>query len=142
MPLYGGSWWCLAALICLPTVVGCGGGDMPDLGDVSGQVTLDGQPLEGVIILFKPEIGRVATATTDAEGKYELEYLYEVPGCKVGPNKVSFEWPLGATNAKKLSARYTTNSELTADVKPGANTFDFALESDAGTKAEPIVIPD
>ncbi len=39
---------------------GCGGGatDMPDIGDVHGKITLDGQPLSGVKIYFKPQTGR------------------------------------------------------------------------------------
>ena len=123
-------------------LTGCGSDDTPPLGEVTGTITLDGQPLEGVIVLFKPDIGRVATGTTNATGEYELEFAYDVSGCKVGPNSVSLEWPLGSTNAKTLSTRYTTASELKADVKEGSNKIDFALESDAGTVAETITIPD
>ncbi len=134
----------LASLSMLLTLAltGCGSDDTPPLGEVTGKITLDGQPLEGVIVLFKPEIGRVATGTTNAAGEYELEFAYNVGGCKVGPNSVSLEWPLGSTNAKTLSTRYTTASELKADVKEGSNKVDFALESDAGTVAETITIPD
>lgn len=123
-------------------LTGCGSDDTPPLGEVTGKITLDGQPLAGVIVLFKPEIGRVATATTNAAGEYQLEFAYDVSGCKVGPNSVSLEWPLGSTNAKTLSSRYTTASELKADVKEGSNKIDFALESDPGTVAETITIPD
>ena len=122
---------------------GCGSGDdTPPLGDVSGTVTLDGQPLEGVIVCFKPEVGRVATGTTGADGTYTLEFAYGVSGCKVGPSSVYLEWPLGYAKAKALSPRYTTKSELKADVKEGSNTFDFALQSDSATPAKNIVIPD
>lgn len=123
-------------------LTGCGSDDTPPLGEVTGTITLDGQALEGVIVLFKPESGRVATGTTSATGEYELEFSYGVSGCKAGPNSVSLEWPLGSTNAKTLSTRYTTASELKANVKEGSNKIDFALESDAGTNAEAIVIPD
>lgn len=122
---------------------GCGSGDdTPPLGDVSGTITLDGQPLEGVIVAYKPEVGRAATGTTDAQGKYTLEFAYGVSGCKVGPNSVYLEWPLGSTKAKTLSPKYTTQSELKADVKEGSNTLDFALQSDAATPAKSLVIPD
>lgn len=123
-------------------VSGCGSDDTPPLGQVSGTITLDGEPLEGVIVVFKPESGRAATGTTDASGQYTLEFSYQVPGCKVGPNKVHLEWPLGATNAKALPPRYTTASELTADVKAGSSVVDFKLESDASTKGRKQVIPD
>jgi hypothetical protein len=130
------------SLLCVLAFLGCGSDDTPPLGEVTGKITLDGQPLEGVIVLFKPEVGRVATGTTNADGEYELEFAYEVSGCKAGPNRVSLEWPLGSTNAKTLSAKYTTASELKAEVKEGSNKIDFALESDAGTSAETITIPD
>jgi hypothetical protein len=128
-----------AMLVFLP---GCGSDDTPPLGEVSGTITLDGEPLEGVIVVFKPDNGRAATATTDASGEYTLEFSYQVPGCKVGANKVHLEWPLGATNAKVLPTRYTTSSELSADVKEGSNVIDFKLESDANTKGKKQVIPD
>ena len=37
--------------------IGCGGGaasDAPDLGQVSGVVTMDGKPLEGAMVTFEP----------------------------------------------------------------------------------------
>jgi hypothetical protein len=130
------------SLLFVLALTGCGIDDTPPLGDVTGIITLDGQPLEGVIVLFKPQVGRVATGTTDADGEYELEFAYDVSGCKVGPNTVSLEWPLGSTNAKALPTRYTTASELKADVKEGSNKIDFPLVSDPGTVAETITIPD
>ena len=67
--------------------LGCGGGvDRPPIGSVTGTVTLNGEPLAGVIVLFKPETGRAATATTDGKGAYNLEYEYGVKGSKVGPS--------------------------------------------------------
>lgn len=125
------------------TLIGCGSGDdTPPLGDVTGTITLDGQPLEGVIVVFKPDVGRAATGTTGADGKYTLEFSYGLSGCKVGPCSVYLEWPLGYAKAKALSPRYTTKSELKADVKEGDNTLDFALQSDSATPAKNIVIPD
>jgi hypothetical protein len=132
----------LCLLVLTFSFLGCGSDDTPPLGTVKGTIKLDGVPLEGVIVLFKPDQGRAATGTTNAQGEYTLEFSYGVDGCKVGPNTVSLEWPLGATNAKALPQRYTMNSELKADVKKGPNTFDFALESDAATQGRNIVIPD
>lgn len=131
--------WLLVVTAAL--LSGCGGDDTPPLGEVTGKVTLDGAPLDGVIVVFKPEVGRVATGTTNADGTYELEYAYQVPGCKVGPCKVNMEWPLGTTKAKALDAKYTSASELNADVKEGDNTFNFDLKSPGG-KAKKLVIPD
>lgn len=108
---------------------GCSSSDQPELGDVSGTVTIDGKPLAGAIIVFKPDVGRAATGITDPEGKYDdLEYLYGVYGAKVGPNTVSFEYEIGSSGPP-IPSKYTGNSELKVDVKAGANTFDFSLES-------------
>ncbi len=130
--------WILAMAVA---VSGCSRDDTPPLGEVTGKVTLDGTPLEGVIVVFKPDSGRVATGTTDAEGAYVLEYAYQVPGCKVGHCKVNMEWPLGTTKAKALDSKYTSASELTAEVKEGDNTINFDLKSPGG-KAKKLVIPD
>lgn len=134
--------WVWMALLLAVSCSGCSSGDTPPLGQVSGVVKLDGDPLEGVIVVFKPTEGRAAVATTDAAGEYELEFAYKVPGCQVGKTKVSFEWPLGATNAKSLSQKYTTQSELTEEVAAGSNTINFDLETEGQAKAKKLVIPD
>lgn len=118
----------VSLMVLVACVVGCSG-DLPPLGKVSGKVTLDGQPLAGVIINFKPENGRAATATTDSEGEYTLEYVHGVSGSKVGSTTVMFEWPLGQAG-KPIPKRYVgLNSELKVDVSKGGNNFDFDLES-------------
>ncbi|HUQ69793.1 MAG TPA: carboxypeptidase-like regulatory domain-containing protein [Planctomycetaceae bacterium] len=128
---WNASW--LIAVVGL-SLAGCGGADAPPLGRVSGKITMAGEPLSGLIVLFKPQEGRAATATTDAQGRYDLEYTHGVRGAKVGPTTVMFEWPLGAKDTKALAAKYTTQSELKVDVKAGANTFDFNLDGDPSKK--------
>ncbi len=117
---------------------GCGSSDTPPLGRVSGKVTLGGEPLVGVIVMFKPAEGRAASGTTNAEGQYTLEYTHKVPGAKVGPNTVMLEWPLGSKDAKPLDPKYTVKSELKADVKAGSNTFDFSLDGDPSKKLKTV----
>lgn len=137
-------------VVCISMCVqpGCGGpGDQPELGEVSGTVTLDGKPLSGIAVVFQPESGRPARGMTDAQGKYELTYIRQTKGTKVGPNRVeiapsedgevedsesSDEENASApkrSNKPKIPARYNTKSELKADVKAGKNTFDFKLDS-------------
>jgi len=134
------------------SLVGCGGtGDQPELGQVTGTVTLDGKPLNGVAVVFAPENGRPARGRTDLNGKYELTYIRQTRGTKVGRNRVEIapseedeedaEEQANAgepaapkkapTNREKpkVPARYNTKSELEANVKPGVNVFDFKLES-------------
>jgi hypothetical protein len=119
----------LVVLALWITTNGCGRGDLPPLGTVSGTVTLDNKPLSGVIVNFKPEEGRPATATTDDQGRYTLAYTYGVTGTKVGPTTVMFEWPLGEAGPP-IPAKYTgMNSELKVNVEKGSNEFNFDLTS-------------
>ena len=73
--------------LLLLVFVGCfgGGADRPDMGDVEGVITLDGEPLPGVTILFKPEVGRQSRAKSDENGKYKAMYLIDESGVKAGP---------------------------------------------------------
>ena len=144
----------VALSVLLLSLSGCGGsGDQPELGQVSGTITLDDKPLSGVAVVFQPDDGRPARGTTDAEGKYELTYIRETRGTKVGHNRVEIapseegeedadepegdvdsdspqaKQPVNSRKAPSVPARYNTQSELEADVKPGKNRFDFKLKS-------------
>jgi hypothetical protein len=129
--------WTVSVSLVVSTALltGCSSNN-PPLGKVSGKVTLDNEPLSGVIINFKPDEGRAATATTDAQGNYNLEFSYGVMGAKVGRNTVMLEWPLGEGEPgtggpqKALPKKYTgLNSELIVEVKKGRNTHNFDLSS-------------
>lgn len=137
-------------LLCL-FLTGCGGkGDRPELGEVTGTVTMDGQPLSGVTVVFTPDDGRPARGKTDAEGKYELTYIGQTRGAKLGHHRVEIasseegeEDAEAATAGEstaaakspakpgkvKIPARYNAKSVLEAEVKAGPNVFDFKLES-------------
>jgi hypothetical protein len=135
-----GMWFLLAGAF---VALGCGGGaDRPPLGYVTGTVTLNGEPLVGVIVLFKPDNGRAATSITDSRGVYNLEYVYGVKGTKVGPSTVSFEWPLDYPGAKPLPEKYTMKSALKEEVKSGRNTFNFDLKSDETSTPKPVKTAD
>ena len=123
----------LAMLISVSSLhlfVGCGRGDLPPMGYVSGRVTMDGVPLSGAIVSFMPEKGRPATGLTDKDGTYQLQYTYQVYGCKVGPNNVGFFAPTSGSVSHPIPNKYE-KSEYNVDVKNGKNTFDFELKSDA-----------
>lgn len=76
---------------CLVLILaGCGGGDLPELGYVTGRVSIGGQPLAGAIVSFSPvQPGRPSSAETDAEGEYELFYNEDAPGAVVGDHVVT-----------------------------------------------------
>lgn len=137
-------------LLCLCVIasvanIGCFGvSDAPALGLVSGTILLEGEPVSGVRVTFHPDQGRPAFGITNASGQYELTYIRETRGCKVGHCRVvlgSGEEGLDNTSAegdgaaqfetaadeKGLPAKYTTASTLEADVEPGKNVIDFNL---------------
>ena len=70
--------------------IGCGGGTRPDLGRVSGRITLDGNPIEGVHIEFTPVIdGRPSVASSDSSGYYTLSYKGSIMGARLGEHDVT-----------------------------------------------------
>jgi hypothetical protein len=126
------------ALACLLLAEGCGSGapaDQPELGEVTGVVTLDGKPLPNVIVTFNPAKGRPSIGTTDEMGSYTLSYLGHLDGAVVGPNTVTIATPQdhpdppGHPFKDPIPAKYNNETTLTADVKPGANEFNFDLLS-------------
>jgi hypothetical protein len=121
-------------------VVGCRRSDQPELGEVTGTVTLGGVPLAGAIVYFSPENrGRVSQAMTDASGKFELVYIGNTMGAKVGNHKVHFTTAYETTDEKTgqlvnrpevVPSRYRGEAtQLTAEVKPGDNTLTFNLDA-------------
>ena len=131
--------WSLVLVIC--GFSACGGPEHPDVGRVTGVVTLNGEPLPEATVMFQPENGRASIATTDSAGKYSLTYLDGVPGAILGVHKVIIRTEIPGEDGQlpiskeKLPKKYHENTELTAEVKPGSNTFDFPLTSQgAGAK--------
>lgn len=127
-------------LLCatLATILGCGGREVPELGYVSGKVTMDGQPMTGVEVHFHPQGedgGRSAVGITDSEGNYVLQYFAGEEGTKLGPNKVSImtHWPDGEPGDgeyEKIPPIYHgQRSTLMETVVEGDNTFNFELKS-------------
>lgn len=132
------------ALAGLIAITGCGGGaDVPDLGRVTGTITLDGDPLDGATVEFVPQSGRPSSAITDDNGYYTLRYSATTNGALPGKHNVSIRSARDGVSAEGeqagvegrkelLPERYHEKSELVFTVEPGANTADFDLTSDAG----------
>lgn len=113
--------------------------DQPELGQVSGVVTLDGQPLSRAKISFDPiSGGRSSMAVTDDQGRYELEYAIQTPGAKVDRHniRVSTEWDEGEASSgskptkETIPQKYREPGGLTGEVKPGKNVIDLKLVSE------------
>lgn len=122
----------LLALCCFGTI-GCNSApsDMPKLAQVSGTVTLDGQPAGNLVVNFESANGQVAFGNTDASGRYELSFANGAKGAEIGSNVVRITTVLDAPTPPgykdPVPAKYNVKSELNVEVKAGENTHDFPL---------------
>jgi hypothetical protein len=116
----------------------------PELAEVTGKVTLDGQPLRGVNLVFKPQGGSPSYGTTDANGEYRLYFTRNKTGAMPGSHTVEISsLKLSKEEIAEMKAsgqevpdtvdlprKYSTAGTLTAEVQRGRNTIDFELTSD------------
>ena len=69
---------------------------------------------------------------TNAQGRYELNYLRDIKGATIGLHtvRISSAPPReGLPPVVPIPPRYNRETELTAEVVSGANIFDWALTS-------------
>jgi hypothetical protein len=79
----------LLAAALLAAVGGCGG---PERGEVSGVVTQEGRPVQGVMVYLHAENGsghEFAGGPSDAEGRYKVRYAPSFGGVYPGEYKVT-----------------------------------------------------
>jgi hypothetical protein len=126
------SGWLLALVVA---VVGCSTrpADQPEIAAVSGRVTMDGQPLGGVSVVFESERGVLSFGNTDDEGRYSVSYIRSAKGAGLGRNVVRIRTPMmgpaSPLRKDRIPSIYNTSSTLAVDVGKGGNVFDFTLES-------------
>lgn len=118
---------------------GCGSKG-PKIAYVTGRVTMDGKPLADATVVFIPEDGRPAGATTDEDGNYVLNFSGGRKGALPGLSTVRIMTMRDASedeNGKPIPgrretvpAKYNTDTTLTFDVQSDQrNTANFELES-------------
>ena len=128
-------------LAALATCTGCGEADA-NRNAVSGNVTLDGNPVEQGSILFIPTDGTEGAATGGPieNGHYRID---KAQGAATGWNRVEIRATrktgrmipkgLGATGetmeerVEAAPARYNAASTLKTEIKPDNNTAEFQL---------------
>jgi hypothetical protein len=135
-------------LLLLGLIILAGCGNNTGYVSVSGQVTLDGQPLANAIVTFQPmanskgeTAGVGSFGKTDAQGKFTLEAMTPSPqsGAAVGRHRVRIGTAGGAPlntesdsaapskskgerpriPSDRIPSRYNTESTLTFDVPAG-----------------------
>ena len=120
-----------ACAITAIAILGCSPSHQPPLGRVSGIVTLDGEPLANATVRFTPAgPGRTSEGITDADGRYELRYLRDIPGANIDQHIVRITTASEADGGRELlPPRYHARSQLEARVVIGTNDHDFDLQS-------------
>ena len=76
------------ACACVTVLVGCGDG-RPDRVPISGQVLIDGVPLEKAFVKFVPADGRPAIGETDTDGRFALTCYEPNDGATLGTHQVA-----------------------------------------------------
>ncbi|QDU10187.1 carboxypeptidase-like regulatory domain-containing protein [Gimesia aquarii] len=127
-------------------LTGCGGGgDFNDYPDVTGTVTLDGQPLTTGHVSFQSDSGGTGIGVLDSNGKYSARTSRNQAGLKPGEYKISVtSWKekpgidkdgnpdMSVKGVSMLHKSYadTKKSGLTASVtESGPNEFNFELKA-------------
>jgi hypothetical protein len=151
----------LQSIACLLFLAGCSATNSIDYGkvtlvNVSGTVTLDGQPLPGCVVTFEnQETGTMSFARTNSSGSYTLQFDSEKDGVTPGSKLVRFsttrtilglrgedgaeegeastEGPGAAPATEQVPDCYNGKSTLTVEITPDSGTIDFDLKSDCST---------
>lgn len=71
----------------LGAISGCGPSG-PEIGEVTGVVSMGGDPVPGASVTFYPVSGRQSFGKTDQEGRYTLEYGQNLSGAVAGQHRV------------------------------------------------------
>lgn len=127
------GFWSLALLLVVSA--GCGESG-PSLMPVKGTVTVDGQPAEGVVLLFHGG-NSVSSASSDASGAFSIVTNAE-PGIPAGSYKVTASWP------EKVEATSTMGDTPDAPDRLGSKYLirdqsKISIEVTDGTTELPVI---
>lgn len=123
-------------MLLVAALAGCGDG-RPTRVPISGQVTIDGAPLQFGSVLFVPASGRSAGGSLDKDGRYFLSCFEKGDGAMVGDYRVAITGSeqLGETAVRwHAPKKYkdAATSELTATVDGPKEDMNFELKWDGG----------
>ena len=147
---------CLLLAGCLLGLAATSCTSGPQLGNVSGRVTVGGKPVTSGTIMFHPDAGPTAVGAIQPDGAYTLRTIKPGDGAVVGSHRVTIqatnvgsgslvdpksfneEISLSRKGGKVLIPGKVTwvvpeiysraeSSALTAKVEPGSNTLNFDI---------------
>lgn len=127
----------LGLAFIIPLLFGCNGDGRRA---ISGEVTLDGEPVDGGSIVFLPKVGDGAKGAAEiTAGKYAIPSEQGLP---IGAYHVEIRWskPTGKQipsgdpgmlmdeRAEVIPAQFNSASRLSAEITAGENTHHFHLK--------------
>jgi hypothetical protein len=129
------NWLPILASLGLAAVVGCGNGK----GSVSGTVTIDGKPVASGSVTFVKQGGELAReGAVIRDGSFQAvvppgKYKLELNGQKVISKRKQKAFD-GTDEEVEITEelfpeRYNSKTELTEEIKPGANTIKLELKA-------------
>jgi len=126
----------VALMLPLLLCAGCSESTEVRSGEVSGKVTLEGQPLTAGIVLFMTEDGHAASVPIGTDGSYTLQIRPDrfkvavTPPEDPDPLASPPAGPKSGSGDVAISRRYRdlSSSGLTFDAKEGSNTFNIELK--------------
>jgi hypothetical protein len=102
------------------------------MAQVSGRVTLRGEPLPEGMVMFVPQAGLAAGGGIQPDGTYRLFTRKPFDGAVIGKYKVCVMKPFQpkAAGYPGFATKYSDaeTSGFEVDVQPGENRFDFDLD--------------
>lgn len=127
------------SLLCVSSILlagltGCGGTDIPTAA-VTGTITINGQPVEGVSVTFVPDAKiRPSVGLTDAKGRYKAQFVQTQSGVALGPCVAQFSIYRGDSMKNYLPAEFNENAAdnpaLHLDVTEKGLVFDYDIKYD------------
>jgi hypothetical protein len=102
---------------------------------VSGTVTINGKPVQGVEVQFVPEAKiRPSIGMTDANGRYRAEFLSSQSGVALGRCVVQLSIYRGESMRnylpKKFNEEAASNPDFNLEVIEGGITFNYDIKYD------------
>lgn len=134
------------SIVMALSLAGCGGASTGGRLPISGEVQLDGQPLDEGAIHFEPSVEekiKMDSGTVIKNGKYQLTAEHGLPPGKYivsitsktkdtrTADQIMQEGSEAGAPKERIAAKYNTETSLVVEVKPGSNKLDFKVESPA-----------
>ncbi|MEW4560995.1 Ig-like domain-containing protein [Bremerella sp. JC770] len=130
------------AISAVALLTGCGPTSSVDLGQVSGTVTMNGEPVPGLVLIFQPVGGRPSYGRTDNNGHYTMRFTLNHDGVKTGKAGIYFDPftleadPESPLNTERVEVDKTQFKKIpkeffevfrTEVIEPGSNVIDIDI---------------